>query len=86
MCQNVKRRLVVRSNDDRRHSTMIFSENFAIGRSGEKKKTKTKTKTKQRQKENNNNNNNNNNREAFRDEYCFWEYAKKYISLISSSF
>ena len=30
MCQNVKRRLVVRSNDDRRHSTMIFSENVAV--------------------------------------------------------
>ena len=30
MCQNVKRRLVVRSNDDHRHSTMIFSENVAV--------------------------------------------------------
>ena len=30
MGQNVKRRLVVRSNDDRRHSTMIFSENVAV--------------------------------------------------------
>ena len=30
MSQNVKRRLVVRSNDDRRHSTMIFSENVAV--------------------------------------------------------
>ena len=28
--QNVKRRLVVRSNDERRHSTMIFSENVAV--------------------------------------------------------
>ena len=30
MGQNVKRRLVVSSNDDRRHSTMIFSENVAV--------------------------------------------------------
>ena len=30
MCQNVKRKLVVRSNDDRRHSTTIFSENVAV--------------------------------------------------------
>ena len=30
MCQKVKRRLVVRSNDDRRHSTTIFSENVAV--------------------------------------------------------
>ena len=30
MCQNVKRRLVVRANDDRRHSTTIFSENVAV--------------------------------------------------------
>ena len=30
MCQNVKRRLVVRSNDERRHSTMIFNENVAV--------------------------------------------------------
>ena len=30
MGQNVKRRLVVRSNDERRHSTMIFSENVAV--------------------------------------------------------
>ena len=30
MSQNVKRRLVVRSNDDRRHSTTIFSENVAV--------------------------------------------------------
>ena len=30
MCQNVKLRLVVRSNDDRRHSTTIFSENVAV--------------------------------------------------------
>ena len=26
----MKRRLVVRSNDDRRHSTTIFSENVAV--------------------------------------------------------
>jgi len=49
MCQNVKRRLVVRSNDDRRHSTTIFSENVAV--------TENRS----------------------------YEYAKKYISLISSS-
>ena len=30
MCQKVKRRLVVRSNDDRRHSTTIFSESVAV--------------------------------------------------------
>ena len=31
LCQNVKLRgLVVRSNDDRRHSTTIFSENVAV--------------------------------------------------------
>ena len=30
MCQKVKRRLVVRSNDDRRHSTTIFSERVAV--------------------------------------------------------
>ena len=30
MCQNVKRRLVVRSNDDGRRSTTIFSENVAV--------------------------------------------------------
>ena len=30
MCQNVKRRLVVRSNGDRRHSTMIFSGNVVV--------------------------------------------------------
>ena len=30
MCQNVERRLVVRSNDDRRHSTTIFSESVAV--------------------------------------------------------
>ena len=30
MYQKVKRRLVVRSNDDRRHSTTIFSESVAV--------------------------------------------------------
>ena len=64
MSENVKRRLVVRSNDDRRHSTTIFRENvavteiskqiievwsFAIGRSGEKEnKNKNKTTTKKK--------------------------------------
>ena len=65
MCQNVKRRLVVRSNDDGRRSTTIFSENVAVTEISKKKnrsliilrlgdlvKKKTKTKTKQRQKEN----------------------------------
>ena len=64
MCQNVKRRLVVRSNDDGRRSTTIFSENVAVTEISKKKNRsliilrlgdlvkKTKTKTKQRQKEN----------------------------------
>ena len=30
MCQDVKCRLVVWSNDDRRHSTTIFRENVAV--------------------------------------------------------
>ena len=66
MCQNVKRRLVVRSNDDDRRSTTIFSENVAVTeiskkknrsliilRLGDlvKKKTKTKTKTKTKQRQ-----------------------------------
>ena len=91
MCQNVKRRLVVRSNDDRRRSTKIFSENVAVTeiskqiievssfsdreiwwkKQKNKNKNKTTTKTKKKQK------NKNKTVKLFRDEYCFWEYAKK---------
>ena len=67
MCQNVKRRLVVRSNDDGRRSTTIFSENVAVTeiskkknrsliilRLGDlvKKKNKNKNKTTTKRKEN----------------------------------
>ena len=65
MCQNVKRRLVVRSNDDGRRSTTIFGENVAVTEISKKKNRsliilrlgdlvkKKKQKQKQKQKQNN---------------------------------
>ena len=75
MSQNVKRRLAVRSNDDRRHSTTIFRENVAVTEISKQiievwsfRYREIWWKKKQKQKQNNDKKKNS---EAFRDEYCF---------------